>query len=100
MLRNAVTSRSMRAALACLVVVAAGVIAAFTNSRAERSVQQGDPVLRGRQLVMESACGACHGGPDPAAKGWLAGITAPDQEFLIGPCAFEKGAQPCFRTRP
>ncbi|MGH7459524.1 MAG: hypothetical protein ACREMA_00670 [Longimicrobiales bacterium] len=88
-----------RSSLACLAILAAGMVAAFTRSASE-PVAQTDPVLKGRQLVMEYACGGCHGGPDPAAAGWLAGVQRPDQEFLIGPCAFEKGAQPCFRTRP
>jgi mono/diheme cytochrome c family protein len=58
-------------------------------------------VLRGRQVVIERDCGGCHGGgSDPAAEGWLAGITAPEQEFLIGPCYLDLDAQPCFRTRP
>ena len=48
-------------------------------------------VVRGRALVMKKDCAGCHGGgPNPAAKGYLAGITTPDQEFAIGP----------FKTRP
>jgi mono/diheme cytochrome c family protein len=57
-------------------------------------------VLRGRQLVLEHACSLCHGSFDPAQDGWMAGMMRPDQEFLIGPCAFEPGAEPCSRTRP
>ena len=58
-------------------------------------------VLRGRQLVIQHACGGCHGGlADPGADGWLAGMKTPDQEFMIGACLFTPGAQPCFRTRP
>jgi len=58
-------------------------------------------VLRGRQAVVEHACSECHGGMDnPAAEGWLAGITAPDQEFLVGPCAADSTATPCFHARP
>lgn len=52
-----------------------------------------DPqVLRGRQLVLEHACGDCHAlGSDPAQPMWLAGVTQPElQEFKIGP----------FTTRP
>jgi hypothetical protein len=65
------------------------------------SVQDQDPVLRGRFLVISHACGECHGpSDDPAATGWLAGITTPQQEFPIGPCAVTPGAQPCFKTRP
>jgi hypothetical protein len=52
-------------------------------------------------VVVEHACSECHGGFDnPAAQGWLAGITSPDQEFLIGPCAADSTATPCFHARP
>lgn len=49
-------------------------------------------ILRGRQLILMKACSACHGGgPNPAANGYLAGVTDPARgEFQIGP----------FRTRP
>jgi hypothetical protein len=30
----------------------------------------------------------------------MAGRTAPQQDFKIGPCAFDPKAQPCFTTRP
>jgi mono/diheme cytochrome c family protein len=66
----------------------------------QASMQQ---MLRGRQLVLEHACGGCHGGAyTPDGNNWMAGVTAgmPGIEFLIGPCAFQPGAQPCFRTRP
>jgi mono/diheme cytochrome c family protein len=86
-------------------------IAAFVGSgaaishrsrhRAGPSVQGQDQVLRGRFLLLSHACGECHGlSDDPAATGWLAGMTTPQQEFLIGPCAVTPGAQPCFKTRP
>ncbi len=99
MVRDSLRSWWFRSSLACLAIVAAGVVAAFTRSAGEPDAQT-DPVLRGRQLVQQSACAGCHGGPDPAAAGYLAGMQRPDQEFLIGLCAVEKGAQPCFRTRP
>lgn len=48
-------------------------------------------VARGRALVINHACGDCHGGgANPDAAGWLAGMTRPEQEFAIGP----------FKTRP
>jgi mono/diheme cytochrome c family protein len=63
-----------------------------------------DRVLRGRQMVIQHACGDCHGGgSNPAAEGWLAGGT--DNESLVGPrgafeeCTPEPGT-PCYRTRP
>ena len=57
-------------------------------------------LLLGRSLVLNHHCNGCHGGADPDGDGWLAGIKTPDQEFLIGPCAFKTGATPCFHTRP
>ena len=62
-----------------------------------------DPVLRGRKLVLDHACGLCHGGgDDPSAKGWLAGSTSPETEFKIGPppCGLDPKAKGCFTTRP
>jgi mono/diheme cytochrome c family protein len=80
-----------------LLVIA---IAAWTRSPSSASPPRGD-VLRGRHLVLTHACGDCHGGfANPAAPGWLAGVTSPDMEFKIGPCAVTPGAQPCFTTRP
>ncbi len=58
-----------------------------------------DQVLRGRRLVLDHDCAGCHRGPDPASKGWLAGITDPTQDFVIGPC-FVDPKQPCFEGRP
>ena len=65
----------------------------------------GGPVLRGRQLVINHACGECHGGGnDPSAKGWLAGLGAsePPVDFKIGPppCGVDPAAKGCFTTRP
>ena len=58
-------------------------------------------VQRGRYLVLSHDCGGCHGGgSNPAAAGWLAGASKPEDEFLIGPCAVKPGATPCFHTRP
>lgn len=43
-------------------------------------------VLLGRKLVIDHACGGCHGGGgNPAAKGWLAGMMTPEQEYQVGP---------------
>lgn len=50
-----------------------------------------EQVLRGRALVITRGCAGCHGEViDPAAKGFLAGITSPTGEFTI------QG----FKTRP
>jgi mono/diheme cytochrome c family protein len=69
----------------------------------EQSVAQAAlaQVTRGRSLVISHDCGGCHGGgSDPSAKGWLAGVMNPLQEFKIGPCYVTPGAQPCWTTRP
>lgn len=58
-------------------------------------------VLEGRQVVITRDCSGCHGGSDPAAKGWLAGVTDSSQIFYIGPCSIPNPeAKPCFVTRP
>lgn len=59
-----------------------------------------EAVQRGRFLTITHDCAGCHGGLDPASKGWMAGMTGPQQEFLIGPCYVTPGAKPCFHTRP
>lgn len=51
-------------------------------------------------MVLTHDCMGCHGGSDPASKGWLAGVMSPDQEFKIGPCYVDPAAKPCFVTRP
>lgn len=62
--------------------------AAVAASAAAESKEQ---VLLGRYLVLSHDCGGCHGGgTDATAKGWLAGVMSPLQEFKIGP----------FTTRP
>jgi hypothetical protein len=94
--------RWLRLTPAALVsAVAILAMAAFTRAPREAQQQDRDKILRGRFLILSHACGDCHGGGDnPAATGWLIGITAPDQEFSIGACATTPGAQPCFKTRP
>lgn len=57
-----------------------------------------DQVLLGRHLVLDHDCAGCHGGQYPTASGWLAGKGAPEDAFLIGPCAVHPGAKPCFHT--
>ena len=66
----------------------------------DSSPRDPESVRRGRVLTLTHACAGCHGGADPAFKGYLAGMQSPEQEFLIGPCATKPGAKPCFRTRP
>ena len=80
-------------------VSAAAILSIAAFAGAPRT-QGEDPVLRGRFLVLTHACGDCHGGGnDPAATGFLAGMTVPQQEFRIGPCAAAP-QDACFRTRP
>lgn len=52
---------------------------------------RGAEVLRGRKLVADHACAACHGGAlGPDGENWLSGMTEGGLEFPIGP----------FMTRP
>jgi hypothetical protein len=85
-----------------IFIIVAGFTAATTNSLWGARTQKPDAqVLKGRYLVISHDCGGCHGGfSNPSAKGWLAGVMSPEQEFKIGPCALTPGAQPCFTTRP
>ena len=88
-------SRGPRWLIALLAV--AGPAALGAQPQGRPTEQQ---VIRGRQLVLQHACNGCHGGADPSSDGYLAGMKTPEQEFMIGPCLFTPGAQPCFRTRP
>jgi mono/diheme cytochrome c family protein len=76
-------------------------VAAFpTVNEQQPPAAQRARVLRGRALVQEHGCADCHvSGSGPAAKGYLAGITSPAQEFVLGPC-FQDPKAPCFRGRP
>jgi mono/diheme cytochrome c family protein len=67
-----------------LLAVAMKQSATATNAADEQ-------VLRGRALIINHACGFCHGGgSDPNAAGWLQGARDTLEEFKIGP----------FTTRP
>ncbi len=78
-----------------------GDSAAGWSAAHDAHAHDADQILRGRALTLEHACSGCHGGTlDPADERWMIGMNAPEQEFLIGPCAFQAGATPCFRTRP
>lgn len=76
------------------VAADAAAVAAQTPSQ--------EQLERGRRAALSHACGFCHGGGNnPAAEGWLVGMTTPDQEFRIGACTLtDPDAEPCFRTRP
>lgn len=76
---------------------------AFPTAREKEPSQEvdRDQVLRGRHVVIEHDCGACHGGGvDPAAENWLAGATGPGDEFPVGECAVDPEATPCYIQRP
>jgi mono/diheme cytochrome c family protein len=75
--------------------------AAYPTANEQVAEGSQEQIARGRFVVISHDCGGCHGGgSDPTAKGWLAGVMSPDQEFKIGPCALQPGAQPCWTTRP
>lgn len=69
-------------------------------------VRPADPALReqverGRMVAIRHDCGACHGGfSNPAAPGWLTGVTENNPAFPIGPCLAQPGAEPCWMMRP
>ena len=89
-------------ALAALPDPASSQMAAHSAATSERASMPSMAQIRlGRALVVNHDCSGCHGGNgNPSADGYLAGITRPDQEFLIGPCATKLDAQPCWHTRP
>lgn len=78
----------------------AALVVADAASAAAQAPSQ-EQLERGRRAALSHACGFCHGGGNnPAAEGWLAGLTGPEQEFRIGACNFDDpAAEPCFRTR-
>lgn len=80
--------------VAVLVVAGCTPSGTSTSGGSEMRVAQGsqEQILLGRQIVISSACGDCHGGgSNPAAFGWLDGVRNPEiQEFKVGP----------FTTRP
>jgi mono/diheme cytochrome c family protein len=78
--------------LAACMGQSGGSAAPAATSAAASQVSRQDQVLRGRAIVISNACGDCHGGlgGNTEAKGWLAGMMSPQQEFTIGP----------FKTRP
>ncbi len=79
------------ASAAVLALIVLAVPRARPVARADDAATAQDPVARGRYLVITADCGGCHGGgANPAAEGWLAGMTSPELEFTIGP----------FKTRP
>ena len=89
-------SGSVLAAGAAIVLVS---VTAWKRPDSEQD--KAAQIARGRQVVIQTDCGGCHGGgSDPSAKNYLAGVVSPEMEFKIGPCAFDPNAKPCFTTRP
>ncbi len=71
-----------------------------TANEVEPPAGMRDQVLQGRELVLSHGCAdlGCHEGISPAMKGWLAGVTDPTQEFVLGGC-FTDSTAPCFHGR-
>ncbi len=89
------SSSAFRLSGVCVIILSIAACTAQVGTTANAGVREGqarqDQILRGRDLVVQSDCGGCHGGGgNPAAKGWLDGQRTPNQVFQIGP----------FKTRP
>lgn len=93
---------SPRLVLWLLPVVALAVASSVGAAQATKAARPGllAQVRLGRQLTITHDCAGCHGGADPASKGWLDGVRSPQQEFKIGPCGNPPEAKDCFTTRP
>jgi mono/diheme cytochrome c family protein len=92
-----------RVASAGALMAGVGIIlvSATAWTRPDPRQDKAAQIARGRMVVIQSDCGGCHGGgADPSAKGFLGGVTSPQMEFKIGPCATDPAAKPCFTTRP
>ena len=92
-----------RVASAGALMAGVGIIlvSATAWTRPDPKQDKAAQIARGRMVVIQSDCGGCHGGgADPSAKGFLGGVTSPQMEFKIGPCATDPAAKPCFTTRP
>ena len=98
------SSRKVGWIIPILMLAACTGVKPAATSGADTQVAAGsrEQVLLGRQLVINHDCGGCHGGgSDPGAKGWLAGVMSPVQEFQIGACSVaHPDGKPCFTTRP
>ena len=90
-LRTISRSAAQLVGLAVVATLAGSVSVRFGAGDASASLATDEQVMRGRKLVIDHACGDCHGGfSNPSADGWLVGARDTAQEFKIGP----------FRTRP
>jgi mono/diheme cytochrome c family protein len=96
------TTKTLLLLLALYALPASGQMAAHGSTARPAPAKRPSlaMVKLGRELVLNHDCAACHGSSeDPRAKGYMAGATTPDQDFLIGPCAQQADAKPCWRTR-
>ena len=90
-LRNIGRSAVLLLGLVVVAALAGSFGARFGADDASASLSTDPQVTRGRALVIEHACGDCHGGgSNPDAPGWLSGTRDSTQVFKIGP----------FTTRP
>ncbi len=80
-------SRWARRVPAVFLIAACGTPAVSSRPDFAAAEIPGDELVReGRMLVINHACGDCHGGYDnPAANGWLVGVKSEQQIFQIGP---------------
>ena len=90
-LRNIGRSAVLLLGLIVVAALAGSFGARIGADHASASLVTDPQVARGRALVIEHACGDCHGGgSNPGAAGWLTGSRDSTQNFKIGP----------FTTRP
>ncbi len=85
------TSGMIRVSVAVLSLTACttqsgGTAAPSATATVATGASRQAQILRGREVVVASACGDCHGGGgNPAATGWLVGNANLAGEFDIGP---------------
>ena len=73
-----------RVTLTILLMAAFADLAIATREALPQGLPLRGDVLRGRRVVIEHACGECHGGgASPANNGWLAGAEREEDAFEI-----------------
>lgn len=83
------------------ITLVVGAHVAIAQGRNHNGKPTRAEIERGRMIVITRDCGGCHSATlNMETPGWLAGKMTPQQEFLVGPCAFDPAAKPCFHTRP
>lgn len=100
--RGALRAVAPVGAFVVLAIVLAGATRLHADAHDARATSADttlmNQILLGRALVLNHDCAGCHGGQYPGNAGWLAGKPAPEDAFLIGPCATKLDAKPCFHT--